>query len=91
MAFSKDLGDQINGNPEENVGGPGGGGSASSVVDDFNGFNLFHRFLGDGGVTKGGLEYKNKMFKLLMYLVLLVHKISGQCFYRKIILTYDRD
>ena len=61
MNVDKDLGDQINGNPEENVGGPGGGGSASSVVDDFNGFNLFHRFLGDGGVTKGGLEYADKM------------------------------
>ena len=46
----------ISGSPEENVGGGGGGGSASRVADDFNGLNLFHRFLGEGGVINGGLQ-----------------------------------
>ena len=40
------------------MGGPGGGGSASSSVDDFIGFSLFQRFLGDGGVTNDGLKIK---------------------------------
>ena len=50
----------ISGSPEENVGGGGGGGSASRVADDFNGLNLFHRFLGEGGVINGGLQNTTK-------------------------------